>query len=52
MCTVLFKDTIEMEKAPLIPKAKASFPTTVPLHEIINTIVQTKGGCLMVSITS
>ena len=39
MYTVLDKDTIEMEIAPLIPKTERGFPPTVPLVEIVNAIL-------------
>lgn len=39
MYTVLYKDTIENEIVPLIPKTKRGFPPTVPLVEIVNAIL-------------
>ncbi|WP_024772774.1 transposase [Aquimarina macrocephali] len=39
MYLILDKDTIEMEIVKYLPKTKRGFPSTVPLVEIINTIL-------------
>ena len=39
MYKILDKDTIEMEIVPYIPNGKRGFAPTVPLVEIINSIL-------------
>lgn len=39
MCSVLYKDMIEMQIVPFIPKTKRGFAPTAPLCEIVNPIL-------------
>ena len=40
MYTVVDKDIIEMEIAPLLPKTKQGFPPTVPLVELVTATLE------------